>query len=201
MKTSLKAALVLGAAPLVIGLAIFALWVLTRAEWLMGAGVVTIYGGIAVIVGAAVCLVTYVWRSWRSRSVARGRLVWQTIGVLALFLANFVAAGGAVFGAVMIEARYTVAVSNQSDVPLGSTRVEGGGVSIEFGTIAPGATIKRSFWIEHDGELILNGMHGSSKIEASVDGYVTNNMGGDKLVVVEAGGTINVKDRRAKKPD
>jgi hypothetical protein len=201
MRTSLKAALVLGATPLVIGLAIFALWVLTRAEWLMGTGIVTMYGGVAVIVGAAVCLASYVWRSWRSRSVARGRLAWQTIGVLVLLLANFVAAGAAVFGAVMIEARYTVSVSNQSNVPLESARVEGGGVNMDLGIIAPGATIKRSFWIEHDGELVLNGMHGSRKVEASIDGYVTNNIGGDKLVVVEADGTVNVKDRRAKKPD
>ena len=131
MKTSLKAALVLGAAPLVIGLAIFALWVLTRAEWLMGAGVVTIYGGIAVIVGAAVCLVTYVWRSWRSRSVARGRLVWQTIGVLALFLANFVAAGGAVFGdqvriSAMPSGERAAAMASESWNP-GTTGFDDGG--------------------------------------------------------------------------
>jgi hypothetical protein len=198
MKTSLKAALVLGATPLVVGLGIFAAWALTHAAWLMNAGLITIYGGIAVVAGALVFLASYVLGSWRSRSVPRRRLVWQTIGVIILLLANFAAAGAAVVGAVLLETRYTLSVTNQSNVAIDSARVDGGGVNLDLGVIAPGATVQRTFRIAREGELVLHGTQGAKKIETSIDGYVTPNLGGDKSIVVAADGTVIIKDQRRK---
>jgi len=196
MKTSLKAALFFGTIPLVAGIAIFVAWVLFRAEWLMLAGVITIYAGLCAIAVGAVCLAVYLWRSWRSGTVPRWRLVWQTVAVLALFLANFIAADAAVSGAMLIEARYTVSITNHSNVPFESARIEGGGVDISLGVIVPGATVKRSFWIEHDGALFLKATQGSRKIEATIEGYVTNGVGGDMIVVLQPDGIVNVKPRR-----
>ena len=141
MKASLKVALFLGVAPLVTGMVIFAAWVLSRAEWLMAAGVITIYVGMCAVAVGAVCLAVYLWQSWRSKAIARRRLVCQAIAVLGLFLANFLAAGGAAFAAIVIDTRYTVSVTNQTNVPLESARIEGGGVDVPLGIIAPGATV------------------------------------------------------------
>ena len=196
MKASLKVALFLGVAPLVTGMVIFAAWVLSRAEWLMAAGVITIYVGMCAVAVGAVCLAVYLWQSWRSKAIARRRLVCQAIAVLGLFLANFLAAGGAAFAAIVIDTRYTVSVTNQTNVPLESARIEGGGVDIPLGIIAPGATVKRSFRIEHDGKLVLKGAQGTKILEATIDGYVTNSLGGDKIVIIESNGTVNTKDRR-----
>jgi len=201
MKTSLKAALFFGVAPLVTGIGIFLAWVLSRADWLMAAGVVTIYVGMCSVAVGAGCLGFYLRRSWRSQAVPRRRLVWQTVAVLALFLVNFVAAGAAVLGAMVIESKYTVAVTNQSAEPFRSARIEGGGVAIELGVIAPGKTIKRSFWIEQDGELVLRAKQGTAELEATIDGYVTNSLGGNKVVVLEADGTVNVRDRHPRSLD
>ncbi len=121
--------------------------------------------------------------------------------MLALYLANFAVAGGAVFGAIMIETRYTVSITNHSDLPLESAQVAGGGVRLAFGDVPPGAAVKRSFWIEHDGILILTGIHGTEKVEATVDEYVTNNLGADKVVVLEANGTVSTRDRHPRNPD
>ena len=167
----------------------------------MGAGVVAIYAGACCVAAGAVCLAVYLWRSWRADAAPRRRLVWQALGMLALFLGNFAVAGGAVFGAIMIEARYTVSITNQSNVPLESAQVAGGGARAAFGDVLPGATVKRSFWIEHDGELILTGIHGTEKVDATVDEYVTNNRGGDKVVVLEMNGTVSTRDRHPRNPD
>jgi len=195
MRTSLKCALLFGIAPLVSGTAIFVAWAVSRADWLMGAGITTIYAGMCSVALGAACLAVYLWKSWRLRTIRRSRLAWQATAVIALFLANFIAAGAAILGAMVIESRYTVLIANQSDAPLESVSIEGGGVEINLDVIAPGATAKRSFWIEHDGELVLKGSHTFGKIEATIDGYVTNGLGGDKVVVLGADGTVDVKDR------
>ena len=125
MRASLKAALFLGIAPLVTGIAIFLAWVLSRAEWLMGAGMITIYAGIGCVAVGVACLAVYLWRSWRAEAARRRRLAWQAVGMLALFLANFAVAGGAVYGAIMIETRYTVSITNHSSLPLESSNKVG----------------------------------------------------------------------------
>ena len=196
MRTSLKCALFFGIAPLVTGIAIFLGWALSRADWLMAAGVVTIYvGRCSVAVGAA-CLAIYLWKSWRSRTVRRRRLAWQATAVVVLFLANFIVAGAAVSWAMVIDSRYTVFVANQSDAPLESVRIEGGGVDISLGTVEPGKIVKRSFWIRHEGKLVLTGIHGTERIEATVDGYVSNSLGGDKAVVLGENGVVSSRDQR-----
>ena len=56
MKTLLKWALALGAAPLVFGIGIFIVWALVRADWLMFAGIATIYVGICALAAGLSCL-------------------------------------------------------------------------------------------------------------------------------------------------
>jgi len=201
MKRFLQAALFCGAAPLVVGIAIFVAWIFTRAGWLMVAGVFTIYAGLCSVGIGAICLVVYVWRSWRSGEIKHRSLVWQAVGTAALLLANFPAGVSVVMGAILIETRYTVTLTNQSDVPLKSAEVCGGGVDVRFGDVAPGATVVRSFWIKADGELVLTAIHGSNKVETTVEGYVTNGMGGDKIVVLDANGSVNIKDKHPRSPD
>jgi hypothetical protein len=190
-----------GGVPLVVGTAIFVAWLFTRADWLEIAGFITIFAGIGAVGIGTICLVVYIERSWRSREIERRRLVWQAVGTGALLLANFPAAAGAVVGAELIETCYTVTFTNQSDVTLESARVQGGGVNVSLGDVAPGATVKISFWVGQDGELVLTGKHGAAKVEATVEGYVTNGLGGDMIVVLDANGSVTVKDRRSGMPD
>jgi len=196
MRTSLKCALVFGVAPLASGIAIFLAWVLSRADWLMMAGIITIYVGVCSVAVGAVCLAIYLWKSWRSRTVLRRRLLWHAIAILALYAANFVGASAAVAGVFFLESRYTVSVVNESNIPLQAAKLEGGGVEVSLGDMPSGVTVKRSFFIEHDGELVLTGIHGTRRIEATVDGYVTNSLGGDKIVVLSGIGVVNTSDRQ-----
>jgi len=197
MKTvaSLKAAVLCGVAPLVLGTVIFFAWVLTRADWLTTAGVLTILAGSWAVTFGSVFLVGHLWRSRRSRTVPGRRLVWQAIAVVALYVANFIGAGAAIWGVIAIETRYTVSITNRSEAPLEFARIEGGGLDIRFGTIAPGETVKHSMWIEQDGELVLKGTHGTEEIDATIDVLVMERFGEDKIVVLEADGTVKSSDR------
>ncbi len=190
MKNLLRLAVLCGVLPLVAGIGIFVAWVITEASWLTMAGLLTINVGVYAVVVGLVLLIVYMSWAWQGGQIPRRRLVGQTLAVVALFAANFVAAGGAVMGAQVISSRYTVVVTNQSNAPLQSARIEGGGVAVEFGDIPPGATVSESFWIKHDGQLTLSGRHGSNDVHAVIADYVTNGQGDYLDVTVDPNGNI-----------
>ena len=193
--TPLRTAWAAGTVPILVGTAIFIMWLIFRTNELMFAGVVTIYAGLCSVFFGVICLAIHLRRNWLSSEVPGHRLAWQAIAVIGLFLANFVAAGCFVFGAALIETRYHLSITNQSNETLQAAHVEGGGVSILFGDIVPGQTVKRAFWIDGEGELVLTATLGERKVVAVVDGYVTDCMGNDAKVTVEASGEVLTQDR------
>lgn len=197
MKTLLRIAWIAGVAPIFVGTAIFIIWLIFRADALMAAGVITIYAGLASVVVGLICLAIYLWRNWRSSEVPRRYLVWQTTSLIILFLANFVAAAGFVYGAIMIETRYHLSITNGGNEPLRNVRVGVGPFGVDFGDIPAGETRKKSFWIEGEGELRLTATRGGRQIEAVADGYVTCNMGGDVKVTVNSLGEVVAEYQRS----
>lgn len=201
MQRTLKAAIVLGAAPLLTGIAIFLAWLVIRVYWahgafaLMFAGVLLPHLGVLCLAAGAVCLGIWIWRARRA-GAPRQFIVRHTAAVLALFASNFIAAGGAFVGAIYITTRYTVSVTNASHATLHDVRVHGGGVDEDLGNIAPGETARCAFWIDHDGQLVLTARQGPERVEADVDSYVTHNIGGDATVTVSDGGAVEVHHRR-----
>jgi hypothetical protein len=173
------------------------MWLIFRADVLMAAGVITIYAGLASIVVGLICLAIYLWRNWRSSELPRRRLVWQTTLLIALFLANFVAASGFVYGAIMIETRYHLSITNGGKEPLQDVRVRVGTFGVDFGDIPAGETRKKGFWIEGEGELVLTATQGGQQLEAVADGYVTPNLGGDVEVTVNPSGEVVAEDQRS----
>ena len=195
MKKLLRLTVLCGVVPLVVGIAIFVAWALTGAQWLILAGLLTLKAGACSIIVGTVLLIIYVASSWQRPGISRRRLVGQGLAVLGLYGVSVVVAAGAAIGGVMLISRYTVVVANQSHTPLQSVRIEGGGVGVDLGDVPPGGTVRESFWIEHDGELVLTGRHGPNDVTAIVDGYVTNGIGAHREVVLDADGVITVSER------
>lgn len=196
MNNWLKAAAWLGIVPLVSGIGVFIAWVLSGADWLMEAGIITIDGGVAAVALGFVCLCVYLWKQ---SAVPWGRRAWRAAAVLGLYLVNVVAAGGAVYGATLILSLYTVSIANHSPIALESARIEGGGLNVDVGTIRPGDSAKRRFWIKQEGELTLVGMHGTKPIRSTIDGYASG-IGGNTAVAIQPDGTVTVIDRRQHAP-
>jgi hypothetical protein len=191
----LKVAWFLGTAPLVVGVLIFLLWILLRASILELAGIYTICGGIVCVVLAAICLAIHLWRSWGSKKVPGTRLTRQVAALSGLFLANFVIAGGLLYGAIAIETCYCVSVTNDSPLPLQSARIYGGGVDILLGDIAPGSTVRKFLWVTQDGTLMFEATCGTDTVSATVVGYVTGGMGGNMAVTVDASNQVTVREK------
>ena len=194
MNRTYRIALICGATPLFIGVSIFLLWLVTRWNWLMMAGLYTIYGGVPIFLIGVVALTRFCWLASRTPDLPRRRLRISVICCAGLLLSNFPVAAAIVVGAVMIDTRYIVTVHNASSQPLDDVRVSGGGCEVDFGTISPGATLRRSFWVQCDGELDFCASSGSVRYNKTIDGYVTNGMGGNTSVIVGPQGTISVAD-------
>jgi len=189
-----RVALVCGATPLVVGIAIFVTWLVLRLDVLMLAGAYTLCGGMALFVVGGVALARYHWLGARTPSMSGRHLRRSTAACAGLLLLNFPIAGGIVAGALAIETSYTVIVHNASARPLEKVMVIGGGVNESLGSIPAGGTTRQWFWIQHDGQLEFRAACGTSTHSATIDGYVTNGMGGSATVTVNADETITVTD-------
>lgn len=191
MRRAYRIALFCGALPLVVGVSIFLLWLITRWNWLMMAGLFTLYGGVAISFIGIVSLALFCWLAYRAPE--RPRRLWiSTFACAALLFSHFPAAAGIIATVIAIETRYTVVVHNASQQPLGDVRVFGGGCVANFGTIPPGSVARRSFWIQGDGELKIRAVSGTTAHAKVIDGYVTQYRGGRTTVTINSDGSISV---------
>ena len=181
-----------GATPLLLGTAIFAIWLVARWDWLMMAGAVVLYGGIAVVAAGVLALALSCWMAFRTPRVPRRRVWVSTLSCGGLLLANFLAAGGIISAVIAIATRYTVVVHNASQQRLDSVRVFGGGCDASYGSLLPGAIARRSFWIRQDGVLVFRASGGKGALEQTTEDYVTNNLGGHVRITVQPDQTISV---------
>ena len=185
LNRSHRVAAICGAAPLLLGTGIFLVWLVVRWDWLIIAGGVVLYGGVAVFAVGVVALVRFCWVACHTRSVPRRRVWVSALGCAGLLLANFPVAAGIVSTAIAVATRYSVVVRNTSQEQLDGVRVFGGGCDATYGSLLPGATASRSFWIQHDDVLGFRASSRTNTIEQTIDPYVTVNSGGHLTVTVE----------------
>ncbi len=192
MIRALRVALLCGALPLLVGVSIFVLWLLTRWDGLVMAGFITLYAGVVVFVVGAGALGRFCWLGFRGTEWPRRRLWLATLGGAALLLSNFAAAGGVIAAVVAVETRYTLTVRNSAAQPLTGVRVSGGGCDVDLGEIPPGAVVRRSLWIKQNGVLEFRAMSGVQVHTQTISDYVTDGMGGRATVTFQPDATIAV---------
>ena len=197
LEIALNAARAFALFPLVIGIAIFVLWLPTRVAGLMIAGLITIYAGL-VSVGIALLILIDAW--WLARMSGRDwpTRYWPNCRItLACIVLNFPVAFGLAVTAVTIESSNRVTVYNHTDRPLEDVRVSGGGCDETLGTIAPGSRSSVWFWVKDDGVLVLHATQGSKKHEETLVDYVSRDCGGTTNVTFGRDGKMVVDHRRA----
>lgn len=196
MNRAYRLSLACGIVPLVAGVGIFLAWVATRQDWLMTAGMITLVAGFIAFFVGAVALGLFCWLAIRKERIPRAHLWLRVVLSAALLVVNFPVAGLILNRVVVIKTRYTVLIRNESPRPLHEVRVYGGGVEERFGTLESAAMKHRDFWIQQDGELTLEMKLGPTLVQTNIDGYVTQNLGGDVRVTVNADSSISIKRRR-----
>jgi hypothetical protein len=192
MSRSYRIALFCCLFPLVVGVSIFVLWLITHWPWLMIAGMVTICGGVGFFVVGMFALAWFCRHEFRTPQMPRRRFWVATIACAGLLLSNFPIALGIIVAVYALETRYTVVVYNTSQRPLENVSVVGGGCDCSLGTIPPGSNASGSVWPKHDGQLELHTVSGTTTHSEIIEGYVTNNMGGQAVVTFNPDGTISV---------
>jgi len=196
MKRVYRIAVICGFIPLLVGISIFVIWLITRSDWLMLAGLLTIYGGIALFVVGAIALFRFWFMAHREPDYSKKKRWIATVLCFGLLLINFPVALGIVNAAIRIETRYTVVIRNASSQPVNEIRIFGGGCSKSLNSIRGGGTGEVSFWIEHDGQLQFEAVSGGRQIEGIVDGYVTNGEGGYVTITIKPDHTISIHNPR-----
>ena len=192
MNHAYRLALTCGAVPLLLGVSIFFLWVITRWDWLMMAGVATLYAGVAAFFIGAFALACFCWLASRSADLPRRRNSNRVLACGLLLVSNFPVAVGIVAAAIAIETCYVVIVQNNSQQVLSGIRLSGGGCEAEIGTIPPGGAARRSFWIQDDGSLEFRALQGNSALTHTIDPYVCGGMGGHTTVIISPDESISV---------
>lgn len=190
-----RAAVFCWALPLFSGTVVFIAWLATRATWLQRAGLLTIVLGTLLFVGGVVSLGMFYQGLCRAApDLAR---TWsKRCRVLALLLiANFPIAIGITIAAVAEETKYTVVVRNTGSVPVDRFVLSGPVFQRDLGPIAPGGSVRHAFYVAGDGQLTFTAVQGGTTFGGTIDGYVTNGVGGDKEVTIQ-NGTSTVKSTR-----
>jgi len=188
VKGAYRVALFCGAVPLLLGTSVFALWLVTRAEWLMAVGAFVLFGGLACFGVGVLALARFCWVGLRGGDPPPR--FWATTTLCAVvLLSNFPAAGLILRKVIAIETRYTVVVRNETAEPLVGVHVTGGGrVYAAFGEVAPGKSVTRAFRILDNGPLEIH----SEGATSTIDGYVTRDESTFAMVTFGPDGTVSV---------
>ncbi|MEY4567474.1 MAG: hypothetical protein RLY14_2444 [Planctomycetota bacterium] len=178
-----RLALVCGLVPLSSGIAVFLLWLGSRWEILKLAGVFVILAGIVCIFVGATAMVFSLKKSRVQGNPIRKHLP-KWILLIAVFLSNFLAAGGIIATVLNIESRYTIRIVNQSNQELSAITISGGGCLIEVPNLPAGVTTTQHLYFKQDGSLTIKANADDRKLDVVIEGYITNGMGGFAKVTV-----------------
>ena len=180
--------------PMLIGVSIFVLWLVTRIDELMLLGAFALFIGLGLLAVGLLALAGYYWTGSRRTDMPRQQLRISTLKGAGLLFSNFLVAGAIIAAVLAIACRYTVEIHNASQLTLDKVRVYGAGADATFGSIPPGATVERTFCIEHDGELIFEAASGARVYTQIISGYVTKLIGErQRRVRIDPDGSITVR--------
>lgn len=194
MKTkTLRFARWAGILPLVAGVGTTLLWMATGHEGLVGLGLLMIPLGVVCVLGGMVALWCYLASSWKNPAMDRGRALRQVLWVLLLYAGNFVAAAGCFLAAEMWLGRQCVVIVNESPAVVRSLVIRGSGVKIELGDLPPGEQTSRTFWVNQDGNLVLDAVTDHGPVQVEVTDYTAGLMGEKYNVTLQPDGTWDVK--------
>jgi hypothetical protein len=194
--TARGVALACGGVPLVAGLPIFAAWLLTGREDLIGAGLITIGGGVLLSAIGAAALLVHVGRGLRGTHVPRRRTLRDGVLLGLLLLANYPATFLCAATALEIQFRYLVTVVNSSAAPVESFVLSGAVVPVQVGPIPAGVRVRQVCRFTGDGELTFTATQGSVSYTGPIDNYVSRSLGRDALVTINGPGAVTVTDRK-----
>ena len=176
-----RASLLFGAIPLVAGVSIYLLWLLTGWDGFITAGLVLLMLGVPIVVIAAGCFLAYIIRSG-ANSKERRRSWLPTLLPPALILSNppaaLIISGLAMAGVT----GHRVIILNESPAAIEALSLYSQGLEERVGSIGPGESAKATLYFEGDSSLMFSALVQGQYETGFASDYVTNSMGGETIL-------------------
>jgi len=186
----------LGAAPLVAGFAIIALYWMTEWHVLMLAGFFTILAGVISVLAGGGILFLFWLRERRLERYSQGALRVRVLVASILLASNFPAAWACMMAGVELDSRMTVTVLNQGTTRIDSFVLTAPGFTKELGPIPAGGKAKCIVHVTRDGPMDFTSRAGTITSGGIVDGYVTDGIGGRWDVTMDGAHKVSAKRTR-----
>ena len=190
MPQLLRFAIALGASPLIIGSLIYLLWRLNRWDWLALMGLMTILIGIICFIAGAVCLILHQKRN--AQAAQRSPLSSVVVGLL--LMTNFPAAYFYTSSAFDISSRYTIRISNQSNLPVEQVLISGPTIEHKLGPTPAGENTIHHIYINEPGFLKFTIHQSATTLHGELEGYVHKGSTGDKTITIDASSSHHITD-------
>lgn len=195
-KTFLRIAKVCALLPLISGVLILALWLVTKLDWLQDAGFFVLFGGAFLFFVGAMALFLY---EIAQPAEERAKLLsWgPTMKWALILMLNWPVAMGCIIVAELEKGRYQLEVHNESAEVIDEVLIFGLG-SVEclevLGPVSGGGVDKISYWLNGEGSLQYRVKIRGVLHEGTLIGYVYDQLGGDKVIMtIHSDLTVSVK--------
>lgn len=186
-----RIAFICGLLPFLAGTTIFAVWLLTRLDWLILAGYFTIIIGLLLFVGGLVSIFVAT-RKAKQQATPYKR---KNLLILVVLLLNFPVAMGMASYALHLMTIYDVLIINELEKPIDQiVFTDPVGKNYPIYDVPPHSQTHHEF--NFDGEGSVNYQIKSTTIEQSgiLIGYITSSLGGHVTVKISSDGTISVNE-------
>lgn len=191
-----RVAMVFAAAPLVFGLFLFLLWLVSQDNDIALLGFLTIIAGLISVSVALVLFLVYLVIAIY-RKMPTGRVIASFFFGLFLILVNFPIAFACISIADYIMSTYILTVENSSASGISDIHITGPGIDTQIGTLNPGETQVLRFHIKGDGELVFSANASGNELSGIIEDYVTGGpiASGDKKLIFTNNNEYEVKGR------
>lgn len=175
--------------PLATGTVIFIAWFFSRQDWLMGAGLYTIAGGLILFL-VGVVAVFFTARLAEKKSVSCKKKI---IILICLLLLNFPAAMGMTFYVLDILAEYKVSIVNHSNESVHIVFSDPMEQDHAVPEVPPHSKTKLIFHFEGEGSVNYQVTSKTWDRSGTLVGYHTNGAGGSVELEIQEDGLIEVR--------
>lgn len=179
-----RIALLCGALPLIVGIGIYILWLVTEWDPLMVAGIFTIWGGLACVAIGFVCAAIYAVKL-RATGASPSPIARRVAKPLGLMLLNLPVALIIFSLAWTTITRYELRLTNDSDAVIARFGMVAPGVEEVFDNVRPGESRSVGVHFEGDGSFKYEAEIGGVASAGLIEGYVTHNLGGEMSAVYD----------------
>ena len=186
-----RVALTYGLLPLIVGIAVFSVWLLTRWDWLMFAGLYTIGIGLILFVGGLISLLIASRRA-RQQGIPYKQ---KNLLILGVLLINFPVALAMMFYAHHLMTIYDVLIINELGTPLNQIILtDPAGEHYAINDVAAHSQTHHEFHFGGEGSVSYEIKSAPIEQSGVLVGYITSGLGGQVTMRIDYEGKVTASE-------